>query len=137
MNRRGLLIHTRVILALIGLLCTSGLAGASANLHGLGIVYLHGKASWPGAANGGILSALEDEGAVVSEPEMPWSLNRRYAATYDEAMGEIDAAVAGLNTQPRERSAAVDRHTVRHITALKANRFKSRACKVRSGTVLG
>ena len=76
---------------------------ASADLHGLGVVYLHGKASWPGALNGGILSSLEDEGALVAKPEMPWSFHRRYAATYDQAMGEIDAAVAGLKAKGATR----------------------------------
>lgn len=94
----------RLALALAAALVMPGLAGASAaNLHGLGVVYLHGKMSWPGAANGGILSALEDEGALVATPEMPWSLHRRYAATYEQAMGEIDAAVAGLKAKGATR----------------------------------
>ncbi len=81
------------------------LAGAAQNdkLAGFGIVYLHGKGSWPGALNGGILSALQDEGAVVAEPEMPWSFHREYGATYDEAMGEIDAAVAGVKAKGARR----------------------------------
>jgi pimeloyl-ACP methyl ester carboxylesterase len=103
MNRRGILQIARAILALTAVLSSSGIAGAAANLNGLGVVYLHGKASWPGAANGGILSSLEDEGAVIAEPEMPWSLHRRYAATYDEAMGEIDEAVAGLKAKGATR----------------------------------
>jgi pimeloyl-ACP methyl ester carboxylesterase len=104
MNRRliGLLCCARVLLGL-AILLVPGFAGASADLHGLGVVYLHGKMSWAGAANGGILSALEDEGALVATPEMPWSLHRRYAATYDQAMGEIDAAVAGLKAKGATR----------------------------------
>ncbi|HUC49524.1 MAG TPA: alpha/beta hydrolase [Xanthobacteraceae bacterium] len=104
MNRRlsSLLSCARIVLALAAMLCASG-AGASANLHGLGVVYLHGKMSWPGAANGGILSALKDEGALIAEPEMPWSLHRRYAATYEQAMGEIDAVVAGLRAKGATR----------------------------------
>ena len=68
-------------------------------MHGFGIVYLHGKGGWPGALDGGILSSLADEGALVATPEMPWSFHRKYAATYDQAMAEIDAAVAGLKTK--------------------------------------
>jgi pimeloyl-ACP methyl ester carboxylesterase len=103
MNRRGILKFARAILALTAVLCAPSLAGASTDLHGLGVVYLHGKMSWPGAANGGILSSLEDEGALVAKPEMPWSLHRRYAATYEQAMGEIDAAVAGLKANGATR----------------------------------
>jgi pimeloyl-ACP methyl ester carboxylesterase len=80
----------------------SGAAPAE-SLRGLGVVYLHGKASWPGGLNGGILDAVEEEGALVAKPEMPWSFNRRYAATYDQAMAEIDAAVAGLKAKGATR----------------------------------
>ena len=75
----------------------------SADLHGFGIVYLHGKGGWPGALNGGILSALQGEGALVATPEMPWSFHRIYGATYQQAMIEIDAAVAGLKAKGAHR----------------------------------
>src|SRR6202044_747253 len=78
-------------------------AAPAAQLEGVGIVYLHGKAGWPGALNGGILSSLQDEGALVATPEMPWSFHRRYAATYAEAMTEIDVAVAGLKAKGARR----------------------------------
>jgi pimeloyl-ACP methyl ester carboxylesterase len=105
MDRRRiiLLVGARIVAALFTALFVCDRASAAANLHGLGVVYLHGKAAWPGALNGGILSSLEDEGALVAEPEMPWSFHRRYAATYDEAMGEIDAAVAGLKAKGATR----------------------------------
>jgi pimeloyl-ACP methyl ester carboxylesterase len=107
MNRRRViaLILTRLLLALAALFLTQNLAGAApdADLHGLGVVYLHGKAAWPGALNGGILGALQDEGALVATPEMPWSFHRRYAATYDQAMAEIDAAATGLKAKGATR----------------------------------
>jgi pimeloyl-ACP methyl ester carboxylesterase len=34
---------------------------------------------------------------------MPWSFNRRYAATYEQAMAEIDAAAAGLKAKGATR----------------------------------
>ena len=74
-----------------------------ANLQGFGIVFLHGKGAWPGGFDGGILSSLEDEGALVAKPEMPWSFHRRYGATYDQAMAEIDAAVSGLKAKGASR----------------------------------
>jgi pimeloyl-ACP methyl ester carboxylesterase len=76
---------------------------AAASLQGFGIVFLHGKGAWSGGFDGGILSALEAEGALVAKPEMPWSFHRRYSATYDEAMAEIDAAIARLKAKGASR----------------------------------
>ena len=81
------------IVCLLLLIATSVHA---ATMQGVGVVFLHGKAAWTGAFDGGIPAALEAEGAVAVSPEMPWSLLRMYGATYEEAMQEIDAAVAGL-----------------------------------------
>lgn len=80
-----------------------GAAAAAGPLRDFGVVYLHGKGAWPGAFNGGILSALREEGALTATPEMPWSFHRRYAATYDQAMAEIDAAVADLRQKGARR----------------------------------
>jgi len=82
-------------------------AAAAVNLQGFGIVYLHGKGAWPGGFDGGILGSLEDEGALVAKPEMPWSFHRRYAATYDQAMAEIDTVVAGLKAKGASRIVVV------------------------------
>jgi len=104
MNRR------RIITLLVAAVALAALwaprfAGAvpNADLHGFGIVYLHGKAGWAGGLDGGILSSLEDEGALIAKPEMPWSFRRRYAATYDQAMAEIDAVVAALKAKGATR----------------------------------
>jgi len=102
MNRRRVI---AVLVALAAALLSPriGDAAPTAQLQDFGIVYLHGKGAWPGAVNGGILSSLKDQGALIVTPEMPWSFNRRYAATYDEAMTEIDNAVAGLKTKGAKR----------------------------------
>lgn len=78
-------------------------AAADGRLQGFGVVYLHGKGSWPGSFNGGILSALRHEGALTATPEMPWSFHRRYDATYDQAMAEIDGVVAKLKAKGARR----------------------------------
>jgi len=75
----------------------------AASLQGTGVVFLHGKGVWTGAFDGGIPAALEAEGAVAVSPEMPWSFSRIYGATYDEALQEIDAAVAGLKAKGASR----------------------------------
>jgi pimeloyl-ACP methyl ester carboxylesterase len=78
-------------------------AAEQRDLHDLGVVYLHGKGGWPGALNGGILNALKEEGAAVSTPELPWSFHRRYDASFDQALTEIDAAIAGLKAEGARR----------------------------------
>jgi pimeloyl-ACP methyl ester carboxylesterase len=102
MNLRDInvLIFARAIAALsaVAALCLAAPA-QSADLHGFGIIYLHGKGGWPGALDGGILSSLQAEGALVATPEMPWSFHRKYGATYEQAMTEIDAVVAGLKAK--------------------------------------
>jgi pimeloyl-ACP methyl ester carboxylesterase len=60
----------------------------------VGIVLMHGKGGRPGPA--GLASALRRAGALVETPEMPWSRGRIYAKSYDDSMGEIDAAVERL-----------------------------------------
>jgi len=92
-----------IVVAFVAPLLTPAGYATAADLQGLGVVYLHGKGGWPGAMNGGILAALESEGAIVARPEMPWSFQRRYAATYDEAMAEIDGVVAGLKAKGARR----------------------------------
>ena len=107
MNRRDLFVtflaRALAALAVVVGLSFAALAQQTANLHGVGVVYLHGKGAWPGAADGGILSTLAEEGALVATPEMPWSFKRKYGATYEQAMAEIDAAAAGLKAKGATR----------------------------------
>ncbi|HXW41286.1 MAG TPA: alpha/beta hydrolase [Xanthobacteraceae bacterium] len=102
MNRRRTIIRA-VVWTLVALAAAAApllsRAAPPERLQGFGIVYLHGKAGWPGGFNGGILSALADEGALIAKPEMPWSFHRRYGATYDQAMEEIDGVVAALKAK--------------------------------------
>ena len=107
MNRRQIIafVVARALIALAALPLATNFSAAAlgARLQGLGIVYLHGKAGWPGGLNGGLLSALEDEGALIAKPEMPWSFRRRYATTYDQAMAEIDGVVTALKAKGANR----------------------------------
>ena len=106
MNRRHALalVFARALAALVTTMALCLVAPAQdAKLQGLGVVYLHGKGGWPGAFDGGILAALRAEGARVARPELPWSMRRKYDATYDQAMGEIDAVVAQLKADGASR----------------------------------
>ncbi|MGE3147508.1 MAG: esterase/lipase family protein [Pseudorhodoplanes sp.] len=73
------------------------------DLRRYGVVFLHGKGGWAGSFDGGIVSSLRSEGARAVAPEMPWSFGRKYGATYEQAMTEIDQAVAHLREQGAER----------------------------------
>ena len=101
MARRRIFVSAiAAVAAALGFLFAAEFSAAepAVDLHGLGVVYLHGKGGWPGALNGGILGALKEQGALVATPEMPWSFHRRYDATFDQALAEIDAAIAGLKS---------------------------------------
>jgi len=97
LNRFARLVVAAVAAILIALAPAAHAQGGS--LQGYGVVLLHGKLFWPGAFVGGLIAALRAEGAQVATPEMPWSRVRMYDATYEQAMREIDTAVAGLKAQ--------------------------------------
>lgn len=87
-------------LALVAALTLFPLAAAAqANLNGFGVVLMHGKGGAPGGQVGSTAAALQAAGAKVIMPEMPWSRSRSYDVTYEQAMAEIDRAVAQLKAQ--------------------------------------
>jgi pimeloyl-ACP methyl ester carboxylesterase len=99
------LIFAGALAALAMMLLPRMLAGAAqgTSLKDFGVVYLHGKGVWPGGLSGGILTSLEAEGAQIAKPEMPWSFHRKYDATYEQALDEIDKVVAGLKAKGATR----------------------------------
>lgn len=64
-----------------------------------GVVLVHGKNGSPRRHVTVLGQALEQAGFLVDIPEMPWSRSRAFDRSYDEAMAEIDAAVARLATR--------------------------------------
>ena len=72
-------------------------------LAGVGVVLMHGKGGQPGANIGGLASALEAQGALVVRPTMAWAGSRgvpsSYDLTYEQALGDIDSAVATLRSR--------------------------------------
>lgn len=68
----------------------------------LGFVLMHGKGSGTGYLDP-LASTLRDVGVLVETPAMPWSRGRIYDRTYDEALLEIDAAVARLKAKGAKR----------------------------------
>jgi dienelactone hydrolase len=88
--------------ALVVLAAPAALA-QSANLNGFGVVLMHGKGGAPGGLIASTAAALQAAGGRVVMPEMPWSRARMYDATYEQAMAEIDRAVAQLRSQGATR----------------------------------
>jgi pimeloyl-ACP methyl ester carboxylesterase len=65
-----------------------------------GVVLMHGK--WGSAGDPvtrPLADALQGAGFLVDQPEMPWSGRRLYDEPWDEALREIDAAVARLRAR--------------------------------------
>ncbi len=62
----------------------------------IGIVLLHGKQDKAPYRIAQLARKLESAGYLVAMPELPWSRDRIYDASYDAAMLEIDQAVATL-----------------------------------------
>ena len=79
--------------ALLLLPLSFGLAADNANV---GVVVMHGKWGSPQRLVNGLADALQREGFLVANPEMPWSGRRYYDKSIDGADAEIDAEVAQL-----------------------------------------
>jgi pimeloyl-ACP methyl ester carboxylesterase len=69
---------------------------AFAGSEDLGVVLLHGKGGSPSGYVAELAAALQGKGYLVSTPTMPWSQERIYDATFEQAMAEIDREVDAL-----------------------------------------
>ena len=91
----------RAILAMFALAALAFATGQRAEAaETIGIVIMHGKDAKP--AHIGIASlarALAGAGFLVDEPDMPWAERRGYDVDYEQAMTEIDTAVARLKAR--------------------------------------
>jgi pimeloyl-ACP methyl ester carboxylesterase len=86
----------------LGLLIASltFLLAPAAHAADIGIVFMHGKSGSPGAGNVlSLASELEFDGYAVVRPEMGWSRQRMYDASFEQSMNEIDKAVQALRQQ--------------------------------------
>jgi dienelactone hydrolase len=88
-----------LFIALLTVVPAMPVLAQSASLNGFGVVLMHGKGGVPGGLVASIAAALQAAGAKVLMPEMPWSRSRSYDVTYEQAMAEIDKAVAQLKAQ--------------------------------------
>jgi dienelactone hydrolase len=76
---------------------------AAAATGGIGIVLMHGKGGTPTGHIGALASALQQKGYLVSTPAMPWSKDRIYDASFDDALREIDREVDALKRNGAKR----------------------------------
>jgi dienelactone hydrolase len=69
---------------------------APAQTEPIGVVVMHGKGGMPGRYVSDLARALEGNGYLVANIEMPWSRNRNYDVPVAKGEEEVEAAVAGL-----------------------------------------
>ena len=92
--------HVRLLFGLIAI----ALAIPGAAEEGkVGIVLLHGKQSPVPGPVGSLAQKLRGAHYLVAIPEMPWSRNRIYGASYEDAMSEIDRAADGLRKKGAQK----------------------------------
>lgn len=91
---------------LLAALCVLGVAQpsfAQAPLSTLGVVVMHGKGGSPTGLVAGLAASLQEQGALVSNREMPWSGNRQYDVDVAAAEKEVDAALEDLRAKGARR----------------------------------
>lgn len=89
----------RILIALTFSLIAGGLApaaGAETAAAGIGIVLMHGKGGAPTKHVADLAAALEAQGLLVANLEMPWSGRRDYDADVAAAEKEVAAALSSL-----------------------------------------
>lgn len=90
---RGLAVRLAAALSFVLILAPAPLSAADR----VGVVLMHGKGGMPRSRMmDPLIAALTEAGFLVSTPEMPWSRDRRYDASYSQAMQEIAREVAAL-----------------------------------------
>ena len=65
----------------------------------IGIVVMHGKGGSPGRHVVALADALEKEGFLVANIEMPWSFKRHYDIELDAAVGEVTRALDAMRAK--------------------------------------
>lgn len=69
----------------------------------IGIVIMHGKAGSPSKHVTPLAKALEKQGYLVANIEMPWSGKRNYDVSTAAAEAEVEAALASLRSKGAEK----------------------------------
>ena len=96
----------RIFASILAVFVLAALPAAAQDLkeRKIGVVLMHGKWGAPGSPALYQLSlALKNADVLLEMPTMPWSRHRDYDAGYDDAMQEIDAAVAKLKAKGATR----------------------------------
>jgi len=69
----------------------------------LGIVLMHGKGGMPTKYVSGLASALQEQGYVVANLEMPWSKRRDYDVSVSVAETEVESALNELRSKGAQK----------------------------------
>lgn len=85
------------------LLIGIGLSANTPAADKIGVVLMHGKLSTPSKPFSTLGPQLEAEGILIETPEMPWSKDREYESSYEQAMEEIATSVKQLRARGATR----------------------------------
>jgi len=69
----------------------------------VGIVVMHGKSGSPARLVSELASALDRDGILVANLEMPWSGRRQYDVNVSAAEAEVDAALSSLRSKGAQK----------------------------------
>lgn len=86
------------VLLLLAVLCSQALWAAS-RVPEIGIVVMHGKGGSPGRLVNLLAEALEKEGFLVANLEMPWSKKRHYDVELEVGVDEVTRALDSLRAR--------------------------------------
>src|SRR4051812_19989930 len=81
------------------LACALSLSAAAQQPAKLGVVVMHGKGGSPGQHVAALASALENEGVLVANLEMPWSGARNYDVDVAAAEKQVQDALDALRAK--------------------------------------
>jgi len=70
--------------------------GVQAGSNEVGVLLMHGKGGSPSGYIAELVAGLQAKGYLVSAPALPWSKERIYDASFEDAMGEIEREVQSL-----------------------------------------
>ena len=69
----------------------------------IGVVVMHGKGGSPKYMVAGLADYLRNNGCLVANLEMPWSKNRKYDVSVNDAVNEVKATLDSLRQQGAQK----------------------------------
>lgn len=104
-QQRVVTCHKALVLLVLLVLFSMPLQAIAAEMKTprIGVVVMHGKGGSPKHMVAGLADYLRNNGCLVANLEMPWSKNRRYDVSVNDAVNEVKAALDSLRQQGAQR----------------------------------